>query len=416
MAPEGMPDVITQGQRREPRPWRGRLAAIAVFAALVTVAAVEHLGHGRAAAPHSRQGATARPPPLEAGAPVTGLPQVPDGIIGQPPLRDRSFRLPVAGQRPTWFWPATGRTAPIRGLPPDGSGYVFARAGGGWAVQPNAGPQGRCGDCAGPARPVYFVADQAGSATRVGAAQQVAPAAATGALWLNSYPPGADMSTTAGTAGEVSAAGAPLRPRLTLPAGYVISRETARGLLLAPVLQRPGAAAGTLWNPAAAATGRTFTGVIAASADAIAWTPPCAPRCQVDVLDLLTGRMTVIRIPGGSSVASGAFSPDGRYLALQVSFGPGGPGVAGGPGGGSGALAMQLDVAATGSGRLTVVPGTWVSSDALVGFGWPAEMDSLIAELSFPAKVQIVAWRPGAARLSVAVVTPAQRSAALIVG
>ncbi len=234
------------------------------------------------------------------------------------------------------------------------------------------------------------------------------------------------MGTTAGTAREVSVTGAPLRRRLTLPAGYVISRGVGRGLLLAPAAALPGMTADELWDPATPAASRTFGGVIAASATEIAWTPRCSPLCRVRVLDVPTGRVTVVRMPGGNSVANGAFSPDGRYLALQVSFGPGGsagpdgpggvgPG-GGGGGGGSGALAMQLEVASVANGHLTIVPGTWVSSDALVGFGWPAEMDSLVAELSFPAKVQIASWHPGAARLAVAVIVLGRSSASLIVG
>jgi hypothetical protein len=77
---------------------------------------------------------------------------------------------------------------------------------------------------------------------------------------------------------------------------------------------------------------------------------------------------------------------------------------------------MQLDVASLASHRLTVVPGTWVSSDALAGFGWPADRDSLIAELSFTTKVQVASWLPGAARLAVAAVPPGQNPASLIVG
>jgi len=73
-------------------------------------------------------------------------------------------------------------------------------------------------------------------------------------------------------------------------------------------------------------------------------------------------------------------------------------------------------VAAAASGRLTLVPGTWVSSDALAGFGWPASGDRLVAELSFTTKRQLAAWRPGAARLAVATVTPGQRLSSLVVG
>jgi hypothetical protein len=215
------------------------------------------------------------------------------------------------------------------------------------------------------------------------------------------------MSTAAGTAREVSVGAAPIGPPLRLPAGYVIEQATDHGLLLTPVVQRPGTAAYTLWDPAVRRASRSFDGVIATSASEIAWVTRCAPLCQVQVLDLATGRLTAVQLARASSAASGAFSPDGNFLALEVSFRNGGDG---------GALAMQLDVAALSSGHLTVVPGTWVSSDALAGFGWPAGRDSLIAELSFTTKVQVASWQPGAARLAIAVVPPGQNRAALIVG
>ncbi len=172
-----MPDVVSQGQDRGSRSWPGRLAAITVLAALLAVVAVEHLGPHRRPAPHHRPrpAASPLPPPARAAAAsrgaAAGLPQVPDGIIGQSVLRDRGFRLPVTGTQPAWFWPATGRTAPIGGLPRASLGYVFIRVGrSGWAVQPNPAAQAGCGNCAGPPRPVYFVADDSGSATRIGAA------------------------------------------------------------------------------------------------------------------------------------------------------------------------------------------------------------------------------------------------------
>jgi hypothetical protein len=115
----------------------------------------------------------------------------------------------------------------------------------------------------------------------------------------------------------------------------------------------------------------------------------------------------VVRLRPASSAASAAFSPDGDFLALQVIYSSGGD---------SGSSATELEVAAAATGRLTMVPGTSASSDALVGFGWPAGTDRLVAELSFTTKVQVAAWRPGAARLAVAVIRPGQTSAAMIVG
>jgi hypothetical protein len=106
-------------------------------------------------------------------------------------------------------------------------------------------------------------------------------------------------------------------------------------------------------------------------------------------------------------VASGAFAPSGGFLALQVSFANTGD---------DGALALQLEVASVASGRLTAVPGTFVSSDALVGFGWPARGDSLVAEFIFMTKTQLASWHPGAALPAVSVVQPGSPQASLILG
>ena len=77
---------------------------------------------------------------------------------------------------------------------------------------------------------------------------------------------------------------------------------------------------------------------------------------------------------------------------------------------------MRLEVASVTSGRLTAVPGTFVSSDALVGFGWPANSDSLVAEFIFTTKAQLASWHPGASRLAVTVIPPGPDQASLVVG
>ena len=398
-----MPDVLSQGGGRESGPWPRRMAAAAVLV-LIAVAIVHYL-------PRSRHG-VARP--VRATATVTplavsgdaGVAAGPDGITGQPLSWPGGLRLPAAGERPVWFWPATGQVIPIGGLPPQRSGYQFIRAVGGWAVQAGPVAQASCGNCAGPRHAVYFLADRAQSVTQVGLADAVAPGTA-GTLWLTSYSPNADPGTAAGVAREVSSAGAPLGPRLTLPAGYLIERGTDRGLLLAPVIQRPGTMADRLWDPAAPHASRTIEGVIAASATQVAWVPQCVARCRAQVLNLATGRQVSVELPTASSVANAAFSPDGSLLALQVSIGDDAD---------DGALAVQLELASMASGRLTAVPETWVSSDALVGFGWPASSDSLVAELSFTTKVQLASWRPGASRLAIAVLRPQRSPASLVIG
>jgi len=392
-----VPDILSQGGGRESGPWPRRVAVAAALV-LVAVTIVHYL-------PRSRHG-TARPAAVTATAPaavsgVAGVAAEPDGITGQTSSWPGGLRLPMTGQRPVWFWPATGRVAPIGGLPRQPAGYQFVRVTGGWAVQ--AGPAG-CGSCAGPRRTVYFLADHAQAVTPVGLADAVAPGAA-GALWLTSYPPDAEPRTAAGMAQEVSITGRLLGRQLRLPAGYLIEQGTDRGLLLAPVAQDSGTMPDTLWDPAPPQPDRAFAGVIAASATELAWVPPCVARCRVQVLNLATNRQVSIELPAASSVADAAFSPDGSFLVIQVSFSDDSD---------DGELAVQLELVSMASGRLTAVPDTWVSSDALVGFGWPAGSDSLVAELSFTTKVQLAAWRPGERRLSIAVLRPGNPSSVMI--
>jgi hypothetical protein len=407
-----MRDILDQGGDREHGPWPRRLAvtaALLLAAVLIAVYLPGHLG-GR---PHSSGAATRTPsaPGGVTGTQAPGVPGIPAGITGITGSTlpwGSSVALPVSGEQPVWLWPASGRTKPIGGLPEAGFGYQFTRAGGGWAVQANPGSSTACGYCDATPLPVYFLRDRARSATQAGLANLVAPGTATGELWLTSYPRGTDITDGPATAQEVSATGVPLGPRLTLPAGQVIERATDRGLLLGPASPRPGVTTDTLWNPAHPQDSRTFAGVIAASAAEIAWAPGCgqatAPTCRVRVLDLVTGKLTTVALPGASSAASGAFSPDGQFLAIEASFYD------------SGSLATQLDVATVATGHLSAVPGTSVSSDALVGFGWPTSSDSLVAELSFTTTVQVASWDPGAAAVAVVAIRPGPDSTSLVVG
>jgi hypothetical protein len=400
-----VPDILSQDGGRERGPWPRRVAAAAVLV-LAAVVILEHLP--RSPHPATRAPATVTAPTAAPGAvePTAGLAAVPDGITGPALSWPGGLRLPAAGQRPAWFWPGTGQVVPISGLPPQRAGYQFIRAAGGWAVLADPGIQSGCGGCAGPRRAVYFLADHAPSVTQVGLADAVAPGAA-GTLWLTSYAADADPGTAAGTAREVSIAGAPLGPQLRLPAGYLIKQATDRGLLLAPVAPRPGAMADRLWDPAAPQASRTFDAVIAASTTQIASAPPCTARCRVQVVNLATGRQVTAELPEGRSVASAAFSPDGSFLAVEVSFSNEAD---------DGGQAVQLELLSMASGRLTAVPGTWLSSDALISFGWPASSDTLVAELGFTTKVQLTSWRPGASALAIAVLSPQQSPASLIIG
>jgi hypothetical protein len=423
-------DILSQGDDREPRPWPRRLgliaiAALAVIGGIVYVALPRHQPAASAAAPTT-------PAVLPPGTPGTTLrPQivVSLGLVqpGQPgPSVERdgvivgglawsdSVRLPAAGTQPAWYWPAAGRSDTIGGLPADSAGYQFIRVGGGWAVQADPGAKVGCVKCADPAMPVWYLADSARSAVRVGQANQVAPAAVSGDLWLTTYPTDAGAGPARGTAREIGPSGAALGPAITLPAGYQIAQGTDRGLLLTPAGPQSGVVVDRLWDPAArsapspgggttSSPSRTFDDVIAANATEIAWGGGCATACRVDVLNLTTGRQTVVRLPAGILASGGALSPSGSFLALQLASS-------------DGQLALPVEVATVASGRLTRMPGSWINSNALAGFGWPSGGDSLVAEFNVASTLLLTSWHPGASALSLAVVKPGPTQASLVVG
>jgi hypothetical protein len=325
-------------------------------------------------------------------------------MTGQPLPRDVSLSLLLGGHGPAWHWVATGRAEPIRGLPSSGNGYQFIRIASGWAAQPFPVDAG-CGNCAPGPLPVYYLADGSRAASRVGAADFAAPAATRGALWLVSYRRGADMSIAAGSAREVSVTGAALGPRLRLPAGYVIDQGTHAGLLLAQQLASSSPVRYELWDPATGRVRRSFMNLIAAGPAEIAWMPGCTAGCRAHVLDLSGGRSWEISLPGRSTAYAGAFSPDGRLLALQVTARVTASGQA---------ATTRLVVAIVASGRITTVPGSTVGSGIGVDFGWQAGSHRLIADV--PAGTpgqpewQIAVWQPGDTRLSTTLVRVPENS------
>jgi hypothetical protein len=406
-----VPDILSQGREREPGPgqhgprWR-RLALAGLAVAALAGLVVSRLPGHHAPAHHPAHQAR---PPLAASQRATdaNLPAEPSGLTGPTAAWDASLRLPLAGSQPAWFYPASGRRQPIGGLPPRQAGYTFTRAAGGWAVQP-APPawgygQPGCAACAGQPLPVWFLADGASGVTRAGIANAVAPGAGRETLWLTSFPSGA--AAAPGTARLASADGRALGPPVRLPAGYVIQAGTVRGLLLAP--RAAGASTDLLWNPATGRVTRRLSGVIAVSPGRVAWQEPCPGGCRLHLLELASGWMITIPLAPGDVVPAAAFSPDGRFLALQVTSPPGGD---------SGAAPTRLEIAGPSALRLSPVPGTSVSSDALAGFGWPDGQDRLVAELSFTTKVQVAAWKPGAPRLAVAAVRPGPHLGSVVTG
>ena len=405
-----MEDIISQGgDNPAPGSRRRRLVLAAALVAVAALVVAEHLPHGTAARHHRGAGqrSTATGPhrggvPGVPGVPELKIPSVITGATGKPPAR---ARLPRTGARPTWYVPANGATEPIGGLPAVAAGYTFTKLDSGWAIQPQASTQSSCAGCPGTALPVYYLADQAQTAARVGAATMVAPGSG-GSLWLTSFPAGNSLGTRAGTARQYSSAGVPEGPPVRLPEGFAIARGTTAGVLLISITETSPAGFYWLWNPATGKTIRSFWGVIATSATEVAVVRNCVSTCVVEVVNPASGQRTSLKLPGGGRVNAASFSSDGRYLAFAVIFNDG---LVNGS-------ATVLEVASLRTGHLSVVPHAGVSSDAIAGFGWPGDDDRLVAELVFSTTTQMAFWKPGTRAPAVTVLRPSQDPGDLVVG
>jgi hypothetical protein len=376
--------VIREARRRQRRRW------LAVGVAMVTVAA-------GAAAVIAESGAGSRP--RAPGPHVTVTPRpAPSVMSGLPMPAGSSVRLLLAGRRPAWFWLATRRTEPIKGLPWNRGGYGFTRVVGGWSAQPYPAGPGCAPTCAGPPVPSYFIADGSPAAVRIGPGFGVRAAGGRGAVWLITFRRSADdIGTTPARAQQVTTAGRPVGPRFRLPAGYLIQRAVGGDLLLAPVNQGPGPVTYKLWDPDTRRVAGTFSDVIAAGPQQIAWGPMCV-RCPVHVLDLLTGTTATIPLPPRTWASNdGTVSSDGRYLAFLLSADAAPDGSA---------LLTRIAVIDIRSRRLLIVPGSTLSGDVAEGrlsFGWQASDHRLIAVLPRSGQtIQVASWQPGAAHLWVA--------------
>jgi hypothetical protein len=101
----------------------------------------------------------------------------------------------------------------------------------------------------------------------------------------------------------------------------------------------------------------------------------------------------VIPLAGRTQSYLGAFSPDGRLLALLVTARAGANGTV---------MTNRLAVAAVASGRLTAIPGTTIGSGNGVDFGWQAAGGQLVADVGLDHRWQVAVWHPGDTSLYVA--------------
>jgi hypothetical protein len=387
------------------RPSRGQvigtLGGVALLAALVVVGRLDAPGRlGRVSAPDST---TATPPTPPTTDTIVGLP-TPPRPRGVPRLRG----VPLGGTGlaallvpdpspsavPGLFWLDSGRLTPIGGLPRGGCYLPPTRLPHGWSLGRQAYQAAGQG-CAEPARPTqfYLLADGANSATRLPVTADWVIADGGTRLWLirflgqpdptsNQLPPQAIQ--------QVDRTGHPHTPRYRVPAGYAAWQDVGGGLLL---LIRTGQgpanpSRGALWNPGRGRMLRRYDRVLAASGTTIAWAAAaCRPTpCPVHLSDLAAGTDVQVAVPHAGAT-SGAFSPDGRYVAVVF----GGVDAAGAV---TQARVGVIDVAAR---RLRAVPGAVLGGPDV---GWAVSWSPDGAWLLLSARVgplteQLAAWRPG---------------------
>ena len=146
---------------------------------------------------------------------------------------------------------------------------------------------------------------------------------------------------------------------------------------------------GALWNPDTGRMLRRYDQVLAASGTTIAWVAAaCGPNpCPVHLSDLVAGTDLQVAVPWRAWANRGAFSPDGRYVAVVFD------GVDG-AGAGTPARVGVIDLAAR---RLVAVPGAVVGGDDVeLAISWsPDGVWLLVSVRVGPVTEQLAAWRPG---------------------
>jgi hypothetical protein len=359
--------IVAQGRRihRRRRAARAGVAVVAALAVAIPVYTAVHRG-----------------PP--------GLPSRPlaTKMSGLPMPAGTNFQVLVsAGKGAAWYLTATRRAEPVTGLPASSAGYQFWPAYGGWIARSNnTGVQCTAtNECAGPPKKFYFIADGSLTATRIGAGFWVGASSHPGAVWLATYPRATAKLAGSGSAQLVSTTGRPLGPRYRLPANYSLVTGVGSDLLLENNGQQN---LNILWDPRTGRVLRHFGNSLAVGPAQIAWIAGC-PSCQVQIVNVSTGKTVTTPIPGRNPAAvNGTFSDDGRLLAVQS------------PG-------RDIEVFDTASRTLTAIPGTALRTADWQNFGWQAGSHRLVITAgpnNQPEPAQLAYWQPGDTRLRIATI------------
>ena len=369
---------LVRRRHRRHTAWVGSVAVLAILAVAISAAIALH-GRVFASAPVSP---AQHPPQQQLPAELRGLP-MPAGTDFQVLTSDSSGAA--------WYSTAARRTEHIGGLPPSQGGYQFERLSEGWSAESTTISSSPChsNQCAGQPNQFYFIADGSLTATRIGAgyAQDgVAASSRPGAVWLATYPSATtSIVTGSATAQLVSTTGRPLGPRYRLPADYLLGSGVGSYLLLVNSAQ-PNLS--ILWDPRTGRVLRRFDNAIAAGPEQIAWSSGCR-SCQVQILNVSTGKNATTQIPGGDPASlNGTFSDDGRLLAVRLP-------------------SRELAVFDTDTRTLIPIPGTALNSTESLRFNWQDGGYRLVVTAgphNQPGPLQLGYWQPGDNRLRVATV------------
>ena len=380
----------------------GTLGAVGLLAALVVVGRLDAPGRlGRLPAPASTTASPPTPPPNDT---IVGLPPPPRlrhvprlrGVpLGGTGLAALLVPDPSPSAVPGRFWLDRGRLTPIGGLPRGGCYLSPARLAHGWVLARQAYQAAGlgCPELSMPTR-FYLLADGARSATRLPVTADFVIAGDGTRLWLISFlgrPDPTSGQLPPQAIQQVDRTGHPHSPRYRVPDGYAAWQGAGGGLVL---LIRPGPGPadpgrGALWNPDSGRILRRYDRVLAASGTTIAWAATaCGPNpCPVHLSDLAAGTDLQVAVPWPAQPASGAFSPDGRHVAVVF----GGVDAAGAV---TQARVGVIDVAAR---RLGAVPGAVLGGrDVGWAVSWSPDGAWLLLSVRVgPVTEQLAAWRPG---------------------
>lgn len=310
-------------------------------------------------------------PPAAAPSAAPGLPQ----LTGTPAPGPAGLKVLVSGRYPQIIDTSIAHGAPVPGLRLD--------AGERADLQPV--PAGMLAAISSPratATRVVMLPTAGGTPVRLGQDVRVVPARAGTDLFVAT-------SFASSTRVALTAASGLVRRSWTAAGRLVPVRDTAAGLVAVEVGDL-GLTELRLLDPRTGATTRRIAVgsiAVAAGPTSIAYVSnTCPQRCPVRVTQLATGASRDYPMPADSgNPASGAFSPDGRWLALAV------PGqyrngrLVVVPG-----FAEVLDLA---TGTVTAVPGVRTAAERSADLSWFGP--TLVLGVWSESRGQVGAWTPG---------------------